>query len=120
MVARRQLGFVEAFASQRLGRNERLDRIGSQVKWYRFEKKLKRGTMMDRTLVEAAAARPSGDGQSCDEDARFAKKEGKAGSVYGYKAHIGMDQESELIRTALMTPANVNETTVADQLIRFD
>jgi IS5 family transposase len=214
MTARRQLGFVEAFASQRLGRNARLDRIGSQVKWYRFEKLLrklapegagrppydplvmfkalllaqlynlsdagleealndrvsfrrflglaleadapdhttlcrfrnrlaeaglvaklftefdkqleqtgmilKRGTMIDATLVEAAAARPSGDGKSCDDDARFAKKEAKAGSVYGYKAHIGMDQDSELIRTALMTPANVNETTVADQLIRFD
>lgn len=214
MAERRQLGFVEAFASQRLGRNDRLDRISSQVKWYRFEKLLrklepdgagrppydplvmfkalllaqlynlsdagleealndrvsfrrflslaleadapdhttlcrfrnrlvqaglaeklfaefnkqleqtgmilKRGTMIDATLVEAAAARPSGDKGSCDGDARFAKKEGKAGSVYGYKAHIGMDQDSELIHTALMTPANVNETTVADQLIRFD
>ena len=75
--------------------------------------------MIDATLVEAAA-RPRGDGESCDEDARFAKKEGKAGSVYGYKAHIGMDQYSELIRTALITSANVNETSVADQLIRFD
>jgi IS5 family transposase len=69
---------------------------------------------------KAAAARPSGDGESCDENARFAKKEGKAGSAYGHKAHIGMDQDSELIRTVLMTPANVNETTVADQLICFD
>jgi len=44
MAQRRQLGFVEAFASQRLGRNDRLDRIASQVKWYRFEKLLKRLT----------------------------------------------------------------------------
>src|SRR6202007_1431181 len=38
----------------------------------------------------------------------------------GYKAHIAMDQGSELIRTALLTPANVNDTVVADQLIGFD
>ena len=81
---------------------------------------LKRGTIVDATLVEAAASRPRGDGQSSDEDAAFAKKEGKAGSTYGYKAHIAIDQGSELIRAAVLTPANVNETSVADQLIRFD
>ena len=47
---------------------------------------LKRGTMVDATLVEAAGARPGGDGQCTDEDAAFARKEGKPGSVYGYKA----------------------------------
>lgn len=81
---------------------------------------LKRGTMVDATLVEAATARPKDDGNARDRDARFAKKEGKAGSVYGYKAHVGVDQKSELIRRAVLTPANVNETTVADQLICLD
>jgi IS5 family transposase len=211
---RSQLGFLGAFASANLGRNDRLDRIASIMKPYRFEKLLrklepegagrppfdplvmfkalllaqlynlsdagleeslndrvsfrrfvglglemtapdhttlcrfrnrlgtaglleklfaefdkqlqtsgmilKRGTIVDATLVEAAAARPNGGEASSDPDARFVKKEGKAGSVYGYKAHIGMDEGSELIRAALMTPANVNDTVVADQLIRFD
>jgi transposase, IS5 family len=211
---REQLGFLGAFAAAGIGRNDKLDRIAEVVKWYRFEKllkklepegagrppydplvmfkalllaqlydlsdlkleealndrlsfrrflklplevatpdhttlcrfrnrlveaglveklfaefdkqldgagmMLKRGTMIDATLVEAAAARPGGDGESTDPDARFARKEGKAGSVFGYKAHIGMDQKSELIRSALLTPANVNETSVAEQLIRFD
>jgi IS5 family transposase len=213
---RDQLGFLGAFVASSLGRNERLDRIAGAVKWYRFEKllkklvpapegagrppyealvmfkalllaqlydlsdagleeavndrvsfrrflglpleasapdhttycrfrnrlsegglieklfgefdkqlehsglMLKRGTMVDATLVEAAAARPSGDSECTDPDARFAKKDGKSGSVHGYKAHIAVDQGSELIRAALMTPANVNETTVADRLIRFD
>lgn len=81
---------------------------------------LKRGTMIDATLVEAAASRPSANKESCDEDARFARKEGKPGSTFGYKAHIGVDQDSQLIRTALLTPANVNDTEVADQLISFD
>jgi IS5 family transposase len=210
---RDQLGFLGAFASEKLGRNERLDRIGAMVKWYRFEKLLrklepegagrppfdplfkavllaqlydlsdagleealndrvsfrrflglvleadapdhtticrfrnrlveaglteklfaefgrqleqsglilKRGTMIDATLVEAATARPRDkDAEGADADARFAKKEGKSGSVYGYKAHVGVDKDSELIRSALLTPANVNETTVAEQLISFD
>lgn len=81
---------------------------------------LKRGTMVDATLVEAAGARPKGGEDATDEDARFARKEGKPGSVYGYKAHVGVDQQSELIRRAVLTPANVNETSVADQLICFD
>lgn len=81
---------------------------------------LKRGTMVDATLVEAAAARPRGNGRPADEDAAFAKKEGKSGSVYGYKAHVGVDQESELIRRAVLTPANVNETSVAEALISLD
>ena len=80
---------------------------------------LKRGTMVDATLVEAAA-RPRDGGEGGDDDARFARKEGKAGSVYGYKAHVGVDQKSELIRRAVLTPANVNETTVAEELICFD
>jgi hypothetical protein len=36
MAQRQQFGFVEAFASRRLGRNDRLDRIASQIEWYRF------------------------------------------------------------------------------------
>lgn len=81
---------------------------------------LKRGTMVDATLVEAAAARPKQNGEATDPDAAFAKKEGKPGSVYGYKVHVGVDRGSELIRKAVMTPANVNETVVAEQLISFD
>lgn len=81
---------------------------------------LKRGTMVDATLVEAAGARPKYGQDATDADAAFAKKEGKPGSVYGYKAHVGVDQESELIRRAILTPANINETGVAEELICFD
>lgn len=211
-----QAGWVEAFASQRLGRNDRLDRIGAAVKWYRFEKLLakllpegpgrppydplvmfkalllarlydlsdtaleealndrvsfrrflglpleadapdhtticrfrnrlvqaelmerlfaefgrqlddrglllKQGTMIDATLVAAATARPRGDdaAEAVDPDARFASREGTPGASYGYKAHVGVDQGTRLIRTAILTAGNVNETVVADQLICFD
>jgi transposase, IS5 family len=48
---RNQQSFVEAFASTRLGRNERLEQVARQVKWYRFEKLL-------RKLEPEAAGRP--------------------------------------------------------------
>lgn len=83
---------------------------------------LKRGTMVDATLVEAARARPprGPDASAGDPDAAFAKREGQSGCTYGYKAHVGVDEGTLLIRTARLTPANVNETSVADDLIRFD
>jgi IS5 family transposase len=83
---------------------------------------LKQGTMLDATLIEAATSRPRGDGrgEALDPDAAFAKRQGKPGSTYGYKAHVGVDQGSGLVRAVITTPANVNDTTPADDLIRGD
>jgi IS5 family transposase len=216
MAAVGQAGWVEAFASPRLGHNERLERIGAEVKWYRFEKLLRRlqpeaagrppfdpllmfkalllaqlydlsdagleealndrvsfrrfvglsldqeapdhttlcrfrnrlvgaglaqrlfdefnrqldlrgvilrqGTMVDATLVQAQTRPPRGEDfeTASDPDARFARKAGEAGSSYGYKAHVGVDSGTRLVRTAELTPANVNETVVADRLICWD
>ncbi len=78
---------------------------------------LKRGTLIDATVVESAAARPRPGTQGADPDAAFLKHEGKTGSRYGYKAHIAADEGSLLVRTAKLTPANVAETMVADELI---
>jgi IS5 family transposase len=77
---------------------------------------LRRGTMLDATLIEAAARR-GGDGGSSDPDARLG---GPHGSTFGYKAHVGVDEGSGLIRTVVATPANVNDTTPADDLLRGD
>src|SRR4051812_12098416 len=83
---------------------------------------LKRGTMVDATVVEAARTRPARgkEDEARDKDAAFARRKGRPGSTYGYKAHVAVDQGSLLIRAASLTPANVNETSVADALIRFD
>jgi IS5 family transposase len=82
---------------------------------------LRRGTMLDATLIETgAASRPKGDAEPVDPDAGFASRSGKPGSTYGYKAHVGVDQGSGLIRSVITTPANVNDTTPADELIRGD
>ena len=81
---------------------------------------LKRGTMLDATVIEAVSRPSDGDRGSLDPDAGFAKRQGKAGSVFGYKAHVGVDEGSGLIRSVITTPANVNDTTPADLLIRGD
>lgn len=86
---------------------------------------LRRGTMLDATLIEAVSAPPRAgrDGQARpgqDPDAAFAKRSGKAGSTYGYKAHVGVDEGSGLIRSLITTPANINDTTPADELILGD
>ncbi len=82
---------------------------------------LKRGTMLDATVIETAAARPGGeDRPSSDPDARFTRRKGKQGSSFGYKAHVGVDEGSGLIRSVVTTPANVNDTVPADLLIRGD
>jgi IS5 family transposase len=81
---------------------------------------LRRGTLIDATVVEAAV-RPSGSAEApSDPDAAYVKRADKPGAKFGFKAHVAVDQGSGLIRAALLTPANVNETVVADQLIPGD
>lgn len=83
---------------------------------------LKRGTMLDATLIETGAARPPRENgeAAVDPDAGFARRSGKPGSTYGYKAHVGVDEGSGIIRQVITTPANVNDTVPADQLICGD
>jgi IS5 family transposase len=79
---------------------------------------LKAGTMIDATVV-GAAVRPSGDPNApSDPDAAFLKREGKPGLSFGFKAHVAADQGSLLVREAKLTPANIAETVIADDLIR--
>jgi transposase, IS5 family len=81
---------------------------------------IKRGTLIDATVVETAAARPDpaqDPQQRVDPDAAFLKRQGKPGTSYGYKGHVAVDEGSLLVRSAKLTPANVAETVVADELI---
>jgi transposase, IS5 family len=216
MADRDQLSLVEALVSSKIGRNETLDRLAKDVKWYRFEKLLvrlkpegagrppydpllmlkalllqqwyrlsdaeleealndrvsfrrflglsledaapdhttlcrfrnrlaeeglaeklfgefekqldqrglllKRGTMIDASLVESPHRPASADGEraAVDPDAALTARDGKRGTYYGYKMHAGVDQASRLIRSLKLTPANVNETVPADELVRGD
>lgn len=81
---------------------------------------VKRGTMLDATLIQAASAPGSGARPSRDPDAAFGGAKTKGGFTFGYRAHVGVDKGSGLIRTAIATPGNVNDTVPADSLIRGD
>ena len=82
---------------------------------------VKQGTLVDASLV-AAQVRPPRPGAGlespADPDARWSRD--ATGKHFGYKAHVGVDQGSRLIRRARLTPGNVNETAVADDLIAGD
>jgi IS5 family transposase len=93
--------------------NQQLERMGLV---------LKRGTLIDATLVEAATRPPTygRDEDATDPDAAFARRGKGSGSSYGFKAHVAVDQGSQLVRLAIMTPGNVNDTVVADGLVMGD
>jgi IS5 family transposase len=40
--------------------------------------------------------------------------------LFGYKAHVGVDQESELIRRIVMTPAHVHDGEMLGQVVVGD
>jgi IS5 family transposase len=84
---------------------------------------LKKGTLLDATLVRASRNPPSataglGVRHPQEPDADWTKKNGK--SLFGYKAHIAMDEGSGLVRRVIVTPAKIYESTVADALICGD
>jgi IS5 family transposase len=83
---------------------------------------LKRGTMIDASLIATPFRPGSSDGSrlAVDPDAAETARKGRAGTHYGYKMHVGSDQESRLIRALELTPAPVNDTVVADALVRGD
>ena len=88
---------------------------------------LKRGTLIDASLVTARAnppRKPRGGAAdspakpSADPDARWGRKGRK--SVFGYKMHIGVDAAHTIIRRVEFTPASVTDTEPADRLICGD
>lgn len=83
---------------------------------------LKRGTMIDASLVETPfrPGSPEGGREPVDGDAAMTARKGKRGTHYGYKVHVGVDQGSRLIRRLELTPANTNDTVPADQLVCGD
>ena len=84
---------------------------------------LKRGTMIDASLVATPHCPPSRDGEAqeaADPDAALTARKGQRGTHYGYKMHAAVDQDSRLIRRIKLTPANVNDTVVADKMVCGD
>ena len=69
---------------------------------------LKKGTIVDSTILSAASSTKSKE-KNRDPDAHQVKR----GNTwhYGYKAHIGMDKDSGLAHTVEATPENVHDVT---------
>jgi transposase, IS5 family len=102
-----KLGLSTALLSET---NRQLDALGLIVK---------RGTLVDATLIEAAVKRPPyGDNglNPRDPDARVTMK--RKTVHFGDKAHLAVDEESGLVRQAEMTSANVHDSSLADALIQ--
>src|ERR671927_669779 len=82
---------------------------------------LRRGTLIDATILEAAVRPPGGDAGEVsgrDPQAGWTKKNGR--SRFGYKAHAAVDEGSGLVREAVMTPADVHDSVPADGLVQGD
>lgn len=96
---------------------------------------LKRGTLIDASLIRSAVnppeppavpPPPEADGRPAsklvksplDPDAAWVKKRGS--HFFGYQAHVGMDEGSRIVRRATFTPSNINESVPADDLICGD
>jgi len=84
---------------------------------------LKQGTLIDATLVQAAARRPrmgAGKTSPVDPDARFGSNNERQRFQFGYKLHVAMDRGSDLVRGADVTPANIQEIDLATELVQGD
>lgn len=82
---------------------------------------VRRGTLIDATILEAAVRPPAGDAGEVsprDPQAGWTKKNGK--SRFGYKAHAAIDEGSGLVRAVVMTPADVHDSIPADSLVQGD
>jgi IS5 family transposase len=84
---------------------------------------VKAGTLIDATVIEAAAAAPprqKGGGRSrADPDAAWIKH-GQGKARFGYKLHAAIDHGSGIVRRARVTPANVQEVSVGHELVVGD
>jgi IS5 family transposase len=80
---------------------------------------LKKGTLVDASLVKSSSREPGrGPTSRYDQDASWTKQYGR--NHYGYRAHIGVDQDSELIRKADLTTAHVNDAKRFEQMVSGD
>lgn len=75
---------------------------------------VKQGTMLDASIVRSLSPKKTVDPEA-----------GSFGSprqehVCGYKMHTAVDRKSGLVRRVIVTPANINDSTPADELIMGD
>jgi IS5 family transposase len=85
---------------------------------------VKQGTLVDATVIEAAPKKPpqnedkTAGKSNTDPEATWTRKGGRY--LFGYKAHIGVDQNSELIRKVALTSAHVHDGEMLEAAISGD
>ncbi len=82
---------------------------------------LRRGTLIDATIVKSSVKPPRGDAAEVSErdpDAGFTKKNGQ--THFGYKAHAAVDEGSGLIRQMVTTSAQLHDSQAFDALVQGD
>ena len=82
---------------------------------------VKRGTLVDATIIAAAVKPPSfeeGVVSERDPDASFTVKNDE--TSFGYKAHLAVDEESGLVRQAEMTSADLHDSQRGEAMIQGD
>jgi len=75
---------------------------------------LSKGTIVDATIISAPSSTKNKDGERDPEMHQTAK--GKQW-YFGMKAHVGVDSNSKMIHSIVVTPANTADSTVVDQLL---
>ena len=87
-----------------------LDIVNQQLDRHRM--RLRTGTLVDATIIQANAKTPIGGEVSMrDLDASVTQKGGKY--HFGFKAHVGMDKESSLINIVKVTSADIHDSLAA-------
>lgn len=82
---------------------------------------VKRGNLVDATIIEAAVKRPAyeeGQVNARDPDASFTIKNGE--TYFGYKAHLAVDEGSGVVRQAEMTSADLHDSQRGEAMIQGD
>ncbi len=75
---------------------------------------IKQGTMLDASFVRSSSPKKTVDPEAGTYGSR------KKDNVCGYKMHMAVDKKSGLTRRVIITPANINDTTPADDLVMGD
>lgn len=79
---------------------------------------VKHGSIVDATLVKAHYRPAPPTQEAKDPDASWTVKQDKP--HYGYKAHMSVDKDSELIRKVEITPAHVHDVAVFEDMVTGD
>jgi hypothetical protein len=72
---------------------------------------VRKGALIDATPLEASVKPPSGkDGTVSARDPAAGRRKKNGKSSFGYKAHLAVDEGSEIIRGALLTSADLHDS----------